>query len=153
MVIGPARVLLGPFQALVGDVGEHVHAARREPHEERVPGVLRGIHVREAGRHELLVHPLHPLSGQLPGVGDALPADLAEARVDGLVVDVGRPRVQHPAGPEVLLERRVGRVVDALSLLLGVEVVQVPEELVEAVNGGQVLVATPRWFLPNWPQR
>ena len=46
-----------------------------------------------------------------------------------------------PRGPYFLLELRVLRVVVGLGLLLGVEVVEVAEELVEAVHRRQVLVA------------
>ena len=49
--------------------------------------------------------------------------------------------MQHAARAELALERRVLRVVGVLRLLLGVEVVEVAEELVEAVHRRQVLVA------------
>ena len=51
-----------------------------------------------------------------------------------------RPAVDDAARPEALLEGRVLGVVLVLGLLLGVQVVEVAEELVEAVVGGQVLV-------------
>ena len=57
-----------------------------------------------------------------------------------------RPGVQHAARTELLDEGlaaghlHVGGVVLVLRLLLGVEVVEVAEELVEPVHGGQVLV-------------
>ena len=57
------------------------------------------------------------------------------------VVGVGGDAVEDAARAELLLERRVLRVVLVLRLLLGVEVVEVAEELVEAVHGGQELVA------------
>ena len=61
----------------------------------------------------------------------------------GRVVLVGRPAVQHAARAEPLLELRevLRRVVGVLRLLLGVEVIEVAEELVEAVHGRQELVA------------
>jgi hypothetical protein len=52
-----------------------------------------------------------------------------------------RPAVDHAARAEVLLELRVLRVVLVLRLFLGVEVVEIAEELIEAVSGGQELVA------------
>src|SRR5262249_3551673 len=67
--------------------------------------------------------------------------DLAELRVDGLVVLVGCPAVEHAAGAEFLLELGVLGVIGILGLLLGVQVVQVAEELVEPVNSGEELVA------------
>jgi hypothetical protein len=81
---------------------------------------------------ELLVAGLHALLGQRAGVLDALGA-------------VGvRPGADDAAGTEPLAEVRelLGRrVVGVLGLLLGVEVVEVAEELVEAVGGGEELVA------------
>ena len=84
-----------------------------------------------AAAQELVVDGLHALLGERAGVLDPLRA-----------VGVG-PRVDDPAGPEALLEVRevlgLGVVVE-LGLLFGVEVVEVAEELVEAVRGGQELV-------------
>ena len=82
---------------------------------------------QRALRH-LVVDGLHPLLGQRAGVLDLLSA-----------LAVGQA-VQHAARPEVLLELRVLRVVRVLGLLLRVEVVEVAEELVEAVHGRQELV-------------
>ena len=48
--------------------------------------------------------------------------------------------MQHAARAEALLERRVLRIVGILRLFLGVEVIEVAEELVEAVHGRQELV-------------
>ena len=81
---------------------------------------------------------LHPLLGQRTGVLDAL----------GAVVV--RPGMDDAPGTEVLAEVRellFGRVVVELGLLLGVEVVQVAEELVEAVRGRQELVTVPEVVL------
>jgi hypothetical protein len=49
--------------------------------------------------------------------------------------------VKDTAGPELLLELGILRVVVALGLFFGVQVVEVAEELVEPVIGWQVLVA------------
>src|SRR4030095_9309940 len=49
--------------------------------------------------------------------------------------------------PEALLEFRVLWVVGVLRLLLGVQVIQVPEELVEPVGGGQELVLVTKVIL------
>jgi hypothetical protein len=48
--------------------------------------------------------------------------------------------VDDAARAEALAERGVLRIVDVLWLLLGVEVIEVSEELVETVIGRQVLV-------------
>ena len=101
-----------------------VHPGRVEVGE---PGRVRGgLAVDEIERRgqELLVDRLHALGGQRPGVLD-------------LTVRGG---LDHAARPEALAERGVLRIVRVLRLLLGVEVVEVAEELVEAVVGRQELV-------------
>ena len=64
----------------------------------------------------------------------------AKHRVLGRIVLVGGPAVHDAARPEALLELGVLRIVGVLGLLLGVQVVEVAEELVEAVDRGQELV-------------
>jgi len=81
------------------------------------------------GVAEFAVTGFHPLLGERAGVLDALGA-----------VAVG-PGVQHAAGPELLAELGILWVVRQFGFLFGVEVIQVAEELVEAVHRGQVLVA------------
>ena len=98
-------------------------------HEERLVVLDRLLHELEAGVEELLVDRLHALDRQRAGVLDLLRA-----------VGVG-PGVEHAARPELLLELGVLRIVRILRLLLGVQVVEVAEELVEAVRGRQELVA------------
>ena len=78
----------------------------------------------DCGVTEFFVDGLHPLLGQRAGVFDALGA-----------VAVG-PGVQDTAGAELLAEFRVFGIVGFFGLLFGVEVIQVAEELVEAVHGG-----------------
>ncbi len=56
-----------------------------------------------------------------------------------------------PRGPYFFLKAGILRVVVGLRLFLGVQVIEVSEELVEAVHRRQVLSRSPRWFLPNWP--
>ena len=89
----------------------------------------------------VVVDRLHPLLRQRAGVLDRLLADLAEARVHGRVVDVRGLAVQHAARAELLAERRVLGIVAQLGLFLGVQVVEVAVELVEAVDRGQKFVA------------
>jgi hypothetical protein len=74
---------------------------------------------------DLLVDGRHARDAERPGVLDA-------------AVGIG---VDHAARAVLLLELRILRVVVALGLLFGIQVIKVAEELVEAVRGGQVLVA------------
>ena len=74
----------------------------------------------------------------------------------GRVVLVGGPAVQHAARAELLAELREvlrGRVVRQLRLLFGVQVVEVAEELVEAVHRRQILVAVAQVVLAELPGR
>ena len=83
----------------------------------------------------LVIDGFHALLGQRTGVLDLLSA---------LAIS---PAVQHASGSEMLLERRVLRIVRVLRLLLGVEVVEVAEELVEAVLGREELILVPQVVL------
>src|SRR3954467_6927627 len=64
-----------------------------------------------------------------------------EGGIDGRVVAIARLALEHAARPELRAKARVFRVIGILRLLLGVEVIKVAEELVEAVHCRQVLVA------------
>ena len=138
-VFGP-----GGQPRLVAMLGAHmsaqVHAGAVEPAEERLVGLGLPLDEVDARRPSLVVDRLHALAGQRAGVLDRLLADPAAARVLGRVVDVGGLAAQHAARAEHLLEIGVPRVVGVLRLLLGVEVIQIAEELVEAVYRRQVLV-------------
>ena len=109
-------------------VRAEVHMGGVEPHKERRVSVVLATDEVHRGVAELFVAGLHPLLGQRAGVLDALGA-----------VGVG-PRVQHAARPVLLPEGWVFRIVGQLGFLFGVEVIQVAEELVEAVHRGQMLV-------------
>ena len=141
LVVGDHHVVVVALAALAlvlrGAVGPEVHGGGVVPEEERLLGLGRVGHEAERVLGDLLVDGLHPLLGERPGVLDLLPA---------LAV---RPAVEHAAGTEALLELRVLRVVRVLGLLLGVQVVEVAEELVEAVHGGQELVLVAQVVLPE----
>ena len=91
-------------------------------------GLVRLVDEAQRVLGHLVVDGLHALLGQRAGVLDLLAA-----------LAVG-PAVQHAARPEVLLELRVLRIVRILRLFLGVEVIEIAEELVEAVQRRQILV-------------
>src|SRR5262249_11277006 len=90
---------------------------------------------------------LHSLPGERPGVLDGLLADLAEARIHGGVVGLGGLALEHTARTVFRLEGWVFRIVVTLGLLLGVEVIEVAEELVEAMHRRQKLVAVAQMVL------
>ena len=57
----------------------------------------------------------------------------------------------HPSVAKFLPEFRILGIVLVFGFLLGVQVIEVAEELVEAVHVGRNSLLSPRWFLPNWP--
>ena len=111
-----------------------MHARAVEVAEPR--GFLFGLAFDEIdGRgQEFLVDGFHPLGVQRAGVLDDLLAHLAELLINSLVVHVGGRAPEHAARPEALAESRILRIVGGLRGLLGVEVIQVAEELVEPVH-------------------
>ena len=116
-----------------------MHPRRVEPEEERLAVALGLVDELEREVEDLVVHGLHPLGIERAGVLDLLLADLAPARLLGRVVLVRSPRMHHVARADLVLELR--RVVGMGRVLHRVEVIEVAEELVEAVDGRQELVA------------
>ena len=114
---------------------------RVEPAEERLARGVLALHEVDRGGRSLVVDRLHPLLGQRAGVLDRLLADLAEARIDRRIVLVGGLALEHAARAELLEIRRVLRIVGQLGFFLGIEVIEVAEEFVEAVDRRQRLIA------------
>ena len=114
---------------LLLQVREDVHPGRIPPAEEGLVVGHRLVDELQAGVEELFVDRLHALDGQRARVLDLLrPSAFAQL-------------CSTPRGPELLLELGILRVVHALGFLLGVQVIQVAEELVEAVHRGQEFIA------------
>ena len=119
-----------------------MHAGGVVPQQERLAGLVGAVDEVQRPGQQVVLDGLHALAGQRPGVSDGLAADPAEAFVLGRVVGLAGPGVQHAAGGEQPLHHRVvPGVIGLLGLLLGVQVIQVAVELVEAVHGGEELVA------------
>ena len=112
-----------------------------------VSGPVLPVDEVERAGEELLVHGLHALARERTGVVDGLLADAAEARILRRIVAIGRLALQHAARAELGAELGVLRIVGVLRLLLGIEVVEVAEELVEAVHRRQELVAVAEMVL------
>ena len=138
-------------------VGEGVHVGEVAPHEERVARVVLTLDVVDRGVGDVVVDRFHPLRVERAGVLDRLLADRAELRV----VRFGRHRVERLALEHAARLRQVVqpgiavlvRVVELLRFLLGVEVVQVAEELVEPVQRRQVLVQVAEVVLAELTRR
>ena len=89
---------------------------------------------------DLLVDGFHALLGQRAGVRDLLLAHSPPSRLVGRVVLVGRDAVEHAAWSELLLEFRILGIVGQFRFFFGVQVIEVAEELVEAVDRRQVFI-------------
>ena len=124
-----------------------MHVGEVHPDEGGLAGLVLALDEVDGARGDVVVDRLHPLLGQRTGVLAHLLADLAEARIDGRIVLVRGLAVQHAARAELGAEGRVLRIVRQLRLFLGVEVIEVAVELVEAVDGGQELVAVAQMVL------
>ena len=136
-----AVAVLVAAAVLGADVRAQVHARRVEPDEERLARGLLPLHEVDGRGRGLVVDRLHALLGERAGVLDGLLADLAEARIDGRIVLVGGLGLEHAARAELGAVGRVLRIVGQFRLFLGVEMVEVAEELVEPVDRRQRLVA------------
>ena len=130
-------------QALGLGMRPEVHVRHVHPHEERGSRLVLALDEIDTRAGGFVVDGLHPLLGQRPGVLDALLADRAVSVVHLAGILIGRPGMDDTAGEECLAQQRrllSGGIVLVLGFFLGVEVVQVAEELVEPVGGRQVLV-------------
>ena len=127
----PIAVVVLPALAavLVGKVGPEMHGGRIVPEEEWLIRLGLLFHPAERAGGDLLVDGFHALLGQRAGVRDRLAA-----------LAVGQA-VEHAARSELLLEFRILGIVPQFRLFLGVEVIEIAEELVEAVHGRQIFVA------------
>ena len=146
-------VAMGVAAAMFGaNVRSQVHAGRIEPAEERLARGVLALHVVDGGGRGLVVDRLHALLGQRAGILDGLLADLAEARIDRRIVPIGRLAFQHAARAELREIGRVLRVIRQFRLFLGVEMIEIAEELVEAVHGRQRLVSITDMILAELPR-
>ena len=134
----------GLTAALRLGVGVKVHVGEVAPDEERRAGRVLPLDEVDGGIGDVVVDGFHPLLVQRPGVLDGLLADrtvLLVVRLCGFLSE--RLALQHAARQRKLVEPWelvFVRVIELLRLLFGVEVVEVAEELVEAVHGRQILV-------------
>ena len=124
-----------------------VHAGRIEPNEEGLLVSVRAVDEVDRGGEELLVDGLHALLGERPGILAFLLAPRAEARIVAQRVGGGGHALQDAARTELRSEGGVLWIIGMLGLVLGVQVIEVAEELVEAVHGRQELVAVAEMVL------
>jgi hypothetical protein len=121
----------------------------------------RGVHVTEPGStflglslhevegrpHKLLVHCFHTLARKRTSVLNNLFADLAVFWIDGLVVFVGRLAPEDTARAKLLAKLWILGIVRIFGFFLGVEVIEIAEELIETMHCWQMLVAVAKMVL------
>ena len=98
---------------------------------------------------QIVFEGFHALGIQRAGILAALLAPRTKAGNLGGIIPIGRAAVEHPAGPELGMERRILGVVRIFRLLLGVQVIEVAVELVETVTRRQVFVAITQMVLAD----
>jgi hypothetical protein len=123
----PVRLLL--------EVGEDVHPGGVEPGEERLPRLYRALHEVLGRLEELPVDRLHALLGQRPRVLDPSAGG----------------RLEHAARTELLVELVALGIVRVFGFFLGVQMVKISEELIEAMVRRQELVAVAQVVLVELP--
>ena len=131
-------------------VRARVHPGVVEPAEERLAGRDLPFDVVDRRVRRLVVDRLHafPSEVRYPRWSACRPGPTSGPP---WIVHVGSLATQHAARAELLPKARVSRVVEVLGLLLGIEVVEIAEELVEPMHGRQVFILVAEVVLPNWP--
>src|SRR6516225_9428203 len=113
------------------EMGPDVHPGRVEPDKEWLLVPDGAVDEVVRGADELRIDYFHALTGKRSGVLAFLLAPGAEARIVAWRVGGGGDTFEHPARPEIHPEGRVFRIILVLRLFLGVEVIEIAEELVE----------------------
>ena len=148
-LFGPPILWGAHLLVLVRKVSDHVHSRGVQPQEERLSFALCFADELECVAEDFVVYGLHPLRTQRTIVLDFLPPDLAPPRLHGRVVSAGGPTVDQVAGAHGRFQTR--RVVWVTRILHRVQVVEVPEELVETVHSRQERIPVSQVILAELP--
>src|SRR3954466_14628099 len=128
-------VLSALAEVLFCDMGPKVHSRRVIPKEKRLLLLCLLLHPSQGPIGDLFVDGFHAFLGQRAGINDGLPA-----------LAVGKT-VKHTAGSELLPEFRVFGIVGQLGLFLGVEVIEIAKEFIEAMHSWQEFIPVPQMVL------
>ena len=113
---------------LLGAVGSEMHGRCVVPKKEWLVGFVRLVDEPQRLFRDFVVDGFHALFRQRPGILDFLAA-----------LAVG-PAVEHTSRPELLLELRVLWIIGVFGLLFRIQVIEIAEELVEAMHRRQELI-------------
>ena len=112
-----------------------VHRSGIVPEEERLALLVGFVNEAQGLIGYLVVDRLHTFLRQGTGILNPLSA-----------FAIG-PAVKHASGSKPLPEFRVLRIINILRLLLGIQMIQIAKELVEAVKRGEELVLVSQMVL------
>src|SRR5215472_1708154 len=126
-------------------MGHNVHAGRVEPHEEWLVSRLCFVHELQRKIEDLVVYRLHPFWIKRSGIFDLLLADFTPARHVRRVVRIRGPAVDHVAWTDLV--QQVLRIVRMRRVFHRVEMIEITEEFIEAVDGGQEFILVTKMVL------
>ena len=126
-----AQALAGDSPGLRLEPSPYVHAGGVKPDKKWLLALVSIVDELHSRRQKLLVDCFHALFRQ-------------RASVIHLAVGI---TVYHATRPEVFVELRIFRVVRVLRLILRVQMIEVAEELIEAVVSWQVFIPVAKMIL------
>ena len=130
-----------------------MHACRVEPDEERLFLAICPIDEIHRCLRKLFVNRLHPLLCKRAGIDAFLFAPRPEAWVLSWSFSLGRYALQYASRAKTLLKRWILRIIGVFRLIFGIQMIKVPEEFIEAMNGRQEFVSITQMVLPELPGR
>src|SRR3974377_312740 len=134
-------------------LSSEMHVGEVHPDEGWLTRLVLSLDEVHSSVGDIIVDRDHPLLSERACVPAHLLADPAEAWIDCWVVLVRGFAVHHAARSVLRTESWVFWIVRQLRLFLGIPVVEIAVELVEAVHRGKELVAVAKMVLAELPGR
>jgi hypothetical protein len=128
-------------------MGAEVHVGEVHPDEERLVRIFLAPDEVHGPLRDVVVDRQHALPGQGAGILAYLLAHLSEAWINRCVVLIRGFAIHDAARPILRPKRGVLGVIRQFGFFLGLQVIEVAVELVEAMHGGQELVAVAKVVL------
>ena len=130
-----------------------MHPAWVEPDEERLLVAVGAVDEVGRGAEELFVDRFHALLGERPGILAFLLAPRTETRIVARRVGRVGDALHDAARTEPRPECRVLRIIRMLRFVLGIQMIEVAEELVETMHCRQEFVAITEMVLAELSRR